>query len=391
MNKLIVFFFLLFLPGRMASHCPEWGFFAHRLINRMAVFILPEEMLGFYKRHIDYVTIHAVDPDKRRYASKFEAIRHYIDLDHWDVYPFEAIPRYFHEAILRYGSFLKIGPQNDTVIITGTEWALSFGVEDRAAFDFFYQTIWPKYYDDEITLPCEHLAVPDSCDYLVFVDHFREYGILPYHLNAIYNRLVEAFRNQNADAILRLSAEIGHYISDGHVPLHTTENYNGQLTDQVGIHAFWESRLPELFAESHYDFFVGKAEFIENLNDYIWSFVIGSHALLEEVLAKERTIHSTFPQDAQYCFDERLERTVWIECEDYSRAYHSSLNGMVENRMRASVHATGSFWYTAWVMAGQPDLDHLNDKAMPEGEADQKLLDAQFRAGEILGRKHNNE
>ena len=40
-------------------------------------------MFGFYKEHIEYITEHAVDPDKRRYAVEGEAPCHYIDLDHY--------------------------------------------------------------------------------------------------------------------------------------------------------------------------------------------------------------------------------------------------------------------------------------------------------------------
>lgn len=61
----------------------DWGFFGHRLINRVAVYTVPSEMMGWYKPYIDYIAEHAVDPDKRRYATKHEAVRHYIDLDHW--------------------------------------------------------------------------------------------------------------------------------------------------------------------------------------------------------------------------------------------------------------------------------------------------------------------
>ena len=61
----------------------EWGFYGHRQINRMAVFTLPEEMLPLYKVHIEFITAHAVDPDKRRYAYKAEGPKHYIDLDSW--------------------------------------------------------------------------------------------------------------------------------------------------------------------------------------------------------------------------------------------------------------------------------------------------------------------
>ena len=39
---------------------------------------------------------------------------------------------------------------------------------------------------------------------------------------------------------------------------------------------------------------------------------------------------------------------------------------MVERRMRDAVFAVGSFWYTAWVNAGQPDLNHLMDKQVAD-------------------------
>ena len=61
----------------------SWGFYGHRKINRYAIFSLPHEMIGFYKRHMEYLTQHAVDPDKRRYAAESEAVKHYIDLDHY--------------------------------------------------------------------------------------------------------------------------------------------------------------------------------------------------------------------------------------------------------------------------------------------------------------------
>ena len=58
-----------------------WGFYAHQKINYYAVFLLPPQMLLFYKPHIQFLSEHAVDPDKRRYAVTEEAPRHYIDLD----------------------------------------------------------------------------------------------------------------------------------------------------------------------------------------------------------------------------------------------------------------------------------------------------------------------
>ena len=150
------------------------------------------------------------------------------------------------------------------------------------------------------------------------------------------------------------------------MPLHTTSNYNGQLTNQLGIHAFWESRLPELFAEESYDFFVGRANYIEDPQSWYWTMVLESHLLVDSALAIEKRLSTTFPAEQQFCYDERLGRVVRTQCRDYATAYHQALNGQVERRMREAVHAVGSAWYTAWVDAGQPVL---HPTEIPPGSA----------------------
>ena len=73
--KIIALF--LFLSSILYATIP-WGFYAHKRVNRYAVFTLPEELVGFYKKYIDHLTEHAVDSDKRRYAIKEEAPRHIL-------------------------------------------------------------------------------------------------------------------------------------------------------------------------------------------------------------------------------------------------------------------------------------------------------------------------
>jgi hypothetical protein len=72
--------------------CASWGFFAHHRINRLAVFTLPKSMAGFYKSNIDYLTEHAVDPDKRRYVDSLEGPRHFMDADHYGKAAFWSHP-----------------------------------------------------------------------------------------------------------------------------------------------------------------------------------------------------------------------------------------------------------------------------------------------------------
>lgn len=352
-----------------------WGFYGHKLINRMAVFTLPPELFGFFKKNIEYITEHAVDPDKRRYATKHEGPRHFIDIDHWDKIPFPNVPRDFEEAIIKHCQiklvfgldsvyFKKEITQDSFILSTPYLGGIRLGIEYETFVKYWKKVVKPLYYEDEWRLSGYDFDELFGTTYfqknkvdILIDDHFSEYGIVPYYLEIMMSKLTYAFERKDKQAILRLSAEFGHYIGDANVPLHTTKNYNGQLTNQVGIHAFWESRVPELFAEKEFDFFVGKAEYIEDVRDYIWDIVINAHSHLDSVLAIELRLSKTFDSDKLFCYDERLGRTVRLQCPEYAEAYMRAMGTMVEDQMRSSIISTGSLIYTAWVNAGQPVLD----------------------------------
>lgn len=119
------------------------------------------------------------------------------------------------------------------------------------------------------------------------------HGIVPWHIHRIKASLTAAFKSKSLEKILKLSADIGHYIADANVPLHTTKNYDGQLTGQEGIHGLWETRLPELFLEQ-YDCFVGQATYVENPLMLAWEGVIQAHQLVNSVLTLEKDLSNTF-------------------------------------------------------------------------------------------------
>ncbi|MFT6808991.1 MAG: hypothetical protein ACJA01_002223 [Saprospiraceae bacterium] len=337
-----------------------WGFYGHRLINRTAVFTLPVELIPLFKSNIDYITEQSVAPDKRRHASPLEAIRHYIDIDHWGEEDISTVPRDIAKAMFKYGGLFVLNSKQDTVEKWDTERkynSLSDSLAPYVIHEISRQSN-EVMESGSVEIPIRWLEseYPSGAK-LYFEDHFSSFGILPYNLLMYQKRLENAFQKKEWTLVLRLSAEIGHYISDAHVPLHTTENYNGQMTGQKGIHAFWESRLPELFAEGEYDLFTGRAKYIENMDDFIWKIVNDSHALVDEVLGKEKELSLSFDRDKQFCFEFRGAQQVRQACEGYARAYQQAMNDMVENRMRASIAAVGSIWYTSWVNAGRPIID----------------------------------
>ena len=193
-------------------------------------------------------------------------------------------------------------------------------------------------------------------------DSLKMHGIVPWHIQTMLQRLTDAFREKNFSRIMKYSAEIGHYIGDSHVPLHANSNHNGQYTNQRGIHGFWESRVPELLAEREFDFFIGKAQYIKNPGEYIWARVLESAKASDSVLSFERELSKIFPADQKYALKIRNGVMVRQYSSAFTIAYNKKLDGMIERRMRLSIISTASFWYTAWVNAGQPDLRSYPDK-----------------------------
>ncbi len=269
----------------------SWGFWAHKKINRMAVYTLPPEMIPFYKKNIDYITDHAVDPDRRRNAIPGEAPRHYFDTEHYGAAQSDSVPLFWKDAVAKYGE-----------------------------------------------------------------DSLNAYGIVPWYIVKMMYMLTDAFSKNDVFRILRYSAELGHYVADAHVPLHTTENYNGQLTDQEGIHGFWESRLPELYGEG-YDYFTGRAQYIEHPQEEAWKIVRESFAALDSVLGFEKFLTRTYPPDKKFSYEQHGATTKRVYSKEFSEKYNEMLHGMVERRMRLAIQRVGGYWYTAWINGGSPRLD----------------------------------
>src|SRR6186713_2680440 len=103
MKKVCRFLLLIVALQFIYTPCYCWGFYAHKKINNYAVFLLPPEMMILYKPNMDFITEHAIDPDKRRYAVAEEGPRHYIDIDHYGAYPYDSLPRKWNDALTKFG------------------------------------------------------------------------------------------------------------------------------------------------------------------------------------------------------------------------------------------------------------------------------------------------
>jgi len=310
-----------------------WGTWGHYHINKGAVLALPSEMGMFFYNHSDYIMEESTGPDMRKYTLKDKA----------------EGPRHYID-LERYNYKTPAG--------------------------------MPRTLDDAIARYGK-----DTVD---------KYGILPWYIQDMVSKLTTAFKNKRKQEILFLASDLGHYVADAYMPLHTTINHNGQFTGQDGIHAFWESQLPELFGRN-YKLFVNQAGYIGNVEQAVWNAIDSSHRLVPVLLATEREMRKDNPEDKQYVMAPsgqplKNKYNQPVHAYEYAHVYHELLNGMVEKQMRAAIKMTADLWFTAWTNAGAPDLSDLDpDYVTQRNKAYYKEDMKAWKKGKVRGCKVDKE
>lgn len=310
-----------------------WGMFGHQHINHSAVLALPEEMRVFFYNHIDFVTEESTVPDLRKYTlnDKAENPRHFIDIGEEGTLPIDSMPQTMKEA--------------------------------KAKFD-------------EKTL--------------------EKMGILPWYIQEMMEKLTVSFREKRKTQILFIAADLGHYLGDANMPLHTSINHDGQLSDQRGIHSFFEAQLPEYFGHG-YNYQVQAPVYLDNVTKASWDVIKHSNSLVDSLLGIEKRVKASFPPDKLYKLDadgkplkNKFGKTT--HTNEYAKAYHDALGGMVEKQLRKASQDVANFWYTAWVNAGKPDLSELDPAELTASNRKKYKKELKmYKKGKLFGFKIENE
>jgi len=268
-----------------------WGFWAHKEINKQAVHLLPDGLKEFFLRHQEYITEHAIDPDMRRSRS---------------------------DSLEQYNHYLDID---------------------------YYGT----YPFDE--LPRQY----DAAVAKFGADTVLKQGILPWTIAAYTDSLADAMRRKDVQKILHFAADVGHYIADAHVPLHTIVDYDGVRRGQKGIHKRWESELTERFGHT-YRFPTDGAVYLNDPLQSAFDIVLESNAYADSVFAADRKAIQTVPGAKTVKSVRSNGDTVFVYSDGYYEALKKFDAGLAERRMRKAIVAVASYWYTAWVRAGKAAL-----------------------------------
>jgi hypothetical protein len=255
-----------------------WGFEVHRFITARAIEALPREIRPFFEKFRTQIVEHSIDPDLWRTAGFVEEPpRHFVDMDAYGAPPFDGLPRDFDEAVNRYGR-----------------------------------------------------------------DFVERNGSLPWRTQEIFDKLVEAFAQKgpySRENIKFFSSVLGHYVADGHVPLHAALNYDGQLTGQWGIHSRFET---ELFERYRRRLKLERVRIVPmpKARDFMFETLTASFPLTQPILeADMKAVAGREVYDEGY-FEMFFERTRPI----------------LERRLSESIASVASLIASAWEQAGRPAL-----------------------------------
>lgn len=170
-------------------------------------------------------------------------------------------------------------------------------------------------------------------------------GLLPWATLDTFNNLIEAFKERDKNKAMLLTSDLGHYIADGHQPMHTVVNYNGQLTNQKGVHERYESdmidRHQNEIENSFEDCHISQ---IKAPLNFIFRYISGSNSVCDVLFDAD----SLATKEAGNYTSDEYYRIMWFRTKY-----------ITEIQFNRAAQDLAALIYTAWVDAGKPDLSEF--------------------------------
>ena len=278
MRRLTVLILMAFVVLAVPHRADAWGFDVHKYIMDRAIPLLPVEIRPFFEKYRVAIVEHAVDPDLWRNAGwEAEPPRHFVDMDAYGAFPFKDLPHDYEQAVARYGK--------------------------------------------------------------AFVE---KNGTLPWRTEEMYRKLVEGFTQKRGYAredIKFFSSIIAHYTADAHVPFHAALNYDGQLTQQWGIHSRFESELFERY-KGTLQIDPKPVVPIASARAFIFDTLLASFPHVQTALDADKAAVA-----GKDVYD-----------DEYFTLFFSRTKPILEQRLSGAITGVASMITAAWVEAGRLPL-----------------------------------
>jgi hypothetical protein len=222
--------------------------------------------------------------------------------------------------------------------------------DDRKSWD---PTEGPKHYIDIDAFP-EFIStgkINQNFDSLVAQHGYSfvtDQGILPWTILVTIDSLQNAFENRNWEKAKLFASDLGHYVGDAHMPLHLTKNYNGQLTNQYGVHGRYESNMINRYSNL-LQYEGDTLVYVEDLSDFVFQFIYVNYLYVDSLLSADLAAKSV--------------------AGSYNDTYYEELWNLTENftvkLFKGASNKMANLFYTAWINAGSPVLTDLHEDTVP--------------------------
>ena len=171
-------------------------------------------------------------------------------------------------------------------------------------------------------------------------------GLLPWATLETLKNLTKAFKEKNRDKVLIYTSDMAHYVGDAHQPMHTILNYDGQFTNQKGVHARYEIYMVNKYIDELSDGTKGfEVVYVKEPLDYIFNYISDSNSLSEVLFAADKFAAS---------------KAGSMESDEYLRLLWFKTKYITGIQFEEAYNSLASLIYTAWVDAGEPSFSEIN-------------------------------
>jgi hypothetical protein len=253
-----------------------WGTNAQRLIVGRAVDSLPSEIRPFFETNRSFLVQHVNDTLNQLDKKPNERRNHFIELDKYGKFPYEALPRNYKAAVSKYGK-------------------------------------------SKIELS----------------------GVLPWEIGVYSAKLTEDMKAGRWDDARLDAAFLADYVAEAHDPFNTTENFDGKISSQSGVN----DRFNTVLIDRYGNFFPlnpHDASYVNDPTDYAFEICLNAHSQLETVLLADR----------------RARRGINSYTDEYYDRFYNQAAASLIRQLSDAATDVGSYWLTAWINAGRPQLPH---------------------------------
>jgi len=265
---------LLLVLALFPQQASAWGNNAQRLIINRAVDTLPGDIRPFFEANRNFLVQHVNDPLNQLDKHPHERQNHFIELDKYGKFPFDALPRNYKSAIAKYGK-TKIEAS----------------------------------------------------------------GVLPWQIGVYSAKLTDDLRAGRWEDAKIDAAFLANYVAETHDPFNTTENFDGTMSGQRGVNERFNTVLIDRYG-SFFPLNPHDASFIGDPTDFAFDACLMAHSNVESILLADRAAKRGLNSYTD---------------EYYDRFYNLAAASLIRQLSDAATDV-GSYWLTAWINAGRPQL-----------------------------------